>query len=463
MNKDCRYWMQEITALLKLALPVFIAQIFITSMSFVDAIMTGQFSKMHLAAIAVGGSFTLPAFLFTQAILFAVTPIVAQAYGAGDEDAASETLVQGVWLGIVVGLVVGVIAAFSVQVLPLMNIDPSLIPITEHYVYWMAATLPIVGVYQALRSFIEGHGLTRIIMASGFIGFLLHIPFNYVFVTGWMGAPEMGASGCGLSTLLAFVCMLITLLVYVKKSTIPFNVNSGVWYLLPQSQWQLLCLGFPMGLSMLAEVSIFSVIALLVAPLGADIVAGHQVALNISAQTFMLPYSLGIALTIRIGFFVGKNDLQALKDTVKVGYALALFSAVLTGAFMVFGTTQIASMYTDDHYVQWVAASLLFFAAIYQIPDALQVSSMGILRGFKITRRPMIFTLFAYWLVALPVGYILAFYDVWSEPWGARGLWFGLVIGLSVSACLLLSMVVYVFRHPQKHLADCNLLFKENV
>lgn len=458
MNNVVSNTLAEIKALFLLAMPVFIAQIFITSMGFVDAVMAGHVSKMDLAAIAVGGSFSLPALLFTQAILFAITPIVAQAYGRKDTHTASKALFQGLWLGFFIGSAVAIVLVISLLLLPLMPIDENIIAITRSYLLWMACAMPVIGIYQALRSFVEGHGRTKAIMLSNGLGFLIHIPLNYILVEGLFGMPAMGAVGCGLSTVLAFIVMLLALVVYISFSDIPLDAKyAHIKRIVPRYQWQLLRLGFPIGLSMLAEVSVFSIIALLVAPLGADVVAGHQVALNISAQTFMLPFSLGIALTIRIGYFIGQNNLQAVKQTARAGYTLALFSAVITALFMVYGTQAIAKMYTGDITVQAVAASLLFFAAIYQIPDAIQVSSMGILRAFKITRLPMLFTLFAYWLIALPIGYVLAFGLASYEPWGARGLWLGLVIGLSIAACLLLSTVIYVFRHPEKHLSNCNL------
>jgi MATE family multidrug resistance protein len=448
----------ESKVLIRLALPVFIAQLFITSMSFVDTAMAGHYSRNDLAAIAVGGSFWLPAFLFTQAILFAVTPLVAQAMGRKNPLQASAALRQGLWLGFFVGLGVAVIMLVLLPVIKNIGIDVDVQEITKEYLLWLALGLPLVGVYQAMRSFIEGCGRTAPIMLINGMGFLCHIPINYVLIHGKLGFPEMGGAGCGLSTTIVVLIMIVLLYLYIKFSDfrqIAFLNSENK----PQRVYQLnlLRLGLPIGFAMLAEVSIFSIIALLIASLGSDVIAGHQVALNLSAQTFMLPFSLGIALTIRVGFLLGEKNLSAVQHTVKVGLGLALISSSITACFMLFGSGLIASVYTSDVQVQMIAASLLFFAAVYQFPDALQAASIGILRGFKITKLPMLYTFFAYWVVAIPLGYSLGLMNVWGEPMGARGMWLGLVVGLSVAACLLVSTVFYVLKHPEKHLENCEL------
>jgi MATE family multidrug resistance protein len=258
--------------------------------------------------------------------------------------------------------------------------------------------------------------------------------------------------------LLSMLLMALGLLFYILQGELRQTAfcSSAVFPRLSY-QLQLLRLGLPIGFSMLAEVSIFSMIALLVAPLGADVIAGHQVALNLSAQTFMLPFSLGMALTIRVGYFLGEKNTAAAKHTAQTGLLLALISASCTASFMVFGSGFITALYTNDAVVRVIAASLLFFAAVFQFPDAIQVSSIGILRGFKITRLPMIFTLLAYWGVALPVGYAFGLLDVFGQPMGARGLWLGLVIGLSFAAFLLLTTVFYVLRYPEKQLSNCHI------
>jgi multidrug resistance protein, MATE family len=444
----------EARLLIKLAFPVFIAQLAITSMSFVDAAMAGHFSRIDLAAIAIGGSFWLPAFLFTQAILFAVTPIVAQAHGSQNHADASHALKQGLWLGLLAGICVAIILYHLLPVLGMMGVDANIEVIARNYLLWLCLALPIVGIYQAMRSFIEGNGRTKPVMVINFIGFLAHIPLNYICIYGKLGMPVMGGAGCGLSMVLALLIMATGLALYILTSDLRLIVGASNT-VRPQWLYQrnLFRLGFPIGCSMLAEVSVFSIIALLVAPLGAEVVAGHQVALNLSSQTFMLPFSLSMALTIRVGYLLGKEDLLAAKHTAHTGLCLALLSASCTASFMVFGSGFITGIYTSDKEVQVIAASLLFFSAVFQFPDALQVSSIGILRGFKITRLPMFYTIFAYWVIALPIGYALGLTDLLGEALGARGLWMGLVLGLSIAAFLLLITVFYVLKHPQKYLS----------
>lgn len=447
----------EIRALLRLGLPVFISQLCITSMSFVDTVMAGHYSRNDLAGIAVGSSFWLPAFLFVEGILLAVTPLVAQAHGRQSAPEAGTGLKQGLWLGLWVGMLVGLLLLMLFPVLHRMGVEAAVQAVTRDYLSWLVLSLPVVGIYQALRSFIEGSGRTRPVMVVNILGFFSHIGFNYLFIYGKAGFPAMGGAGCGLSMLCSLALMAAALAMYISGSSLRLVVLSGQ-YGWPKLfyQLELLRLGLPIGLSMLAEVSVFAIIALLVAPLGAEVVAGHQVALNLSAQAFMLPFSLGMALTIRVGYFMGSGNLHALRHTVKTGLVLALCSACCTSSFMFFGSRFITGIYSPDIEVQAIAVSLLFFSAVFQFPDALQVSSIGILRGCKITRLPMIYTLVAYWVVALPLGYSLGLTSFWGEPLGARGLWMGLVVGLSIAAVLLLGTVVHVMRHSRKYLSDAS-------
>ena len=437
----------EIKVLFKLAFPILIAQLSITSMSFVDTAMAGHYSRNDLAAIAVGGSLWLPVLLFTQAILFSVTPMVSQARGRGDISDAGHTLRQGLWLGLFSGICVSGVLFLMMPLLDVMGVDNNIKSVSKEYLFWLSFGLPVAGVYQAMRSFIEGYGRSKPVMLINIVGLLSNIPLNYIFIYGKLGFPAMGGAGCGIASSLVLLIMALGVVAYISLSDLRDIAFKRQW-ISPQwlGQIKLIKLGLPIGFSVLVEVSIFAVIALLIAPLGAEIVAGHQVALNLTAQMFMLPLSLSMALTIRIGYFVGQKNHQAIRQSISSGYLLGIFIAILNGSIIYFGSHFIAGIYTGDSEVQLIAVSLLFFAAVYQFPDALQVCSIGILRGFKVTRRPMIITLIAYWLIALPIGCVLGLTDILGQPLGPKGLWMGLVIGLTVAAVLLLSTVVFVLK-----------------
>jgi MATE family multidrug resistance protein len=199
----------------------------------------------------------------------------------------------------------------------------------------------------------------------------------------------------------------------------------------------LLRVGGPIGVAVFAESSIFAVIALLIGGLGATVVAGHQIALNVSSLTFMIPLSLGMAVTVRVGQALGRGEPRAARFSAGVGIATALGYAFISAGLMAGFSAPIARLYTTDTAVIEVAATLLVYAALFQFSDGIQVTAAGALRGFQDTRATMLITLFAYWGIGLPVGYALGLSDWLGIHSGPRGLWQGLIAGLTCAALLL--------------------------
>jgi MATE family multidrug resistance protein len=236
--------------------------------------------------------------------------------------------------------------------------------------------------------------------------------------------------------------MLVTLLGMLGwVSLAPHYRNSRV---LRQFQWpqlavirRLLSVGLPIGISVFAESSIFAVIALLIGAMGATMVAGHQIALNFSSMVFMIPYSLGMAVTVRVGHALGAGSPRGARFAAAVGMATALIYACLSSSAMLLLREQIAQIYTDNPAVIAIAGSLLIYAAIFQFSDAIQVTAAGALRGYQDTRIAMLFTLFAYWGIGLPVGYSLGLSEQFGVMSGPVGLWQGLVVGLTSAAFML--------------------------
>jgi MATE family multidrug resistance protein len=200
---------------------------------------------------------------------------------------------------------------------------------------------------------------------------------------------------------------------------------------------RLLRVGLPIGIAVFAEASIFSVIALLIGSLGVTVVAGHQIALNFSSLVFMIPYSLGMAVTVRVGHALGAGAARQARFRAGVGIGTALLYACLSASLMLLLREHIARLYTSDTEVIALAAALIVFAALFQFSDALQVTAAGALRGYQDTRMTMLITLLAYWGIGLPVGYSLGLSDWLGEPGGPGGLWQGLVVGLTCAAVLL--------------------------
>jgi len=293
--------------------------------------------------------------------------------------------------------------------------------------------------YQGARSYSEGLGKTKPLMKIGLFALLCNIPLNYLLIYGKLGFPELGGVGCGWATTIVMWIMALTTGCYLHYSR---HFRSLFLISLPRPRAKyfltILKIGVPIGFTLLIEVSMFTVIALLIARLGENVIAAHQITLSFTGMVFMIPLSISLALTIRIGQFIGRKDPVGATITARNGYAIVCCSSVISCSLIALLSVQIASLYSSDSDIVQLASSLLLIAAIFQIPDAIQVASAGILRGHKDTAVPLMIVFTAYWLIGLPLGYLLGLTDIIIPATGARGFWLGMVAGLSVGAILLL-------------------------
>lgn len=429
----------ELRALLSLATPIIIAQLAHTAMGFVDAVMAGRVSPHDLAAVALGNSLWVPVYLLMTGLLLATTPKVAQHFGAGQQAQTGPLVRQALWLGLAIGCAASVLLWNATPVLRLMQVEPALTDMSMRYLHGIAFGFPAVAVYHVLRCFSDGLGHTRPSMILGIGGLLLNIPLNYVLIYGHLGMPALGGVGCGWASGIVMWAMLFGLLWWVHRA--PYYQASQLFSRFDWPQWpviqRLLSIGVPIGVSVFAEASIFSVIALLIGGLGATVVAGHQIALNFSSLIFMIPYSLGMAATVRVGQALGRGQPREARFSAGVSMATALGYACLSASLMYLLREEIAQIYTSAPEVIAIAGGLIVYSALFQFSDAIQVTAAGALRGYQDTRVTMIFTLFAYWGIGLPVGYALGLSDLFGEPSGPKGLWQGLVVGLTCAAVLL--------------------------
>lgn len=444
---------REFSRLIRLAFPVLIAQLIVMGMSVVDTLMAGQVSATDLAGVALGSSLIMPVIFFCQGTIMAVTPLVANHYGARRYRHIRRTLMQSLWLAAILSVIVIMIAPILPHFVDLLSDDQKLVSLAARYVHFMIFGIFGCCFYQSLRSFNEGMGNTRIIMLIGLMGLLCNIPLNYVFINGLLGIPALGGAGCGLATAIVFSLMAIAIAIYV--------------YLGPRYRWlhltkiksrankdvimQITKLGLPIAGSIFFETSLFSTMTVLMAHFGADTVAAHQVALNYTGVIFMIPLSMGITLTIRIGHLLGERRLQDAYHVGLLGLAVGVCIAVITTTLTITFRHQIADLYTEAPIVAQIAGHLLIVAGIFQISDALQVILSGALRGYQDTRSVLIITLISYWPVGLGCGCVLGFTDWWTkQPLGAVGFWMSFLIGLSTAALLLAIRFSWVARHYRR-------------
>ena len=433
-------WRSELVALKTLMAPILITQLAQAGYGFIDTVMAGQVSPLDLSAVAIGSSVWLPLFLLISGIVMATTPLVAAAYGAKQYSEIPRITHQALWLGLGIGLLGMWVIQHISFIFPLLDVPAHLQAKTELYLQGVSFGMPAVAIFCVLRFYSEALGHTKPIMLISLFGILLNIPANYAFIYGWWFIPKMGGAGCGWATAIVMTTMMLVLLAYVLWSNAFKHTRLLQHYFKPHlaTIWQISKLGVPIGAAIFFEVSLFSCIAVLVSPLGELFVAAHQVSLSVTSMLFMVPLSLAISMTIRVGQAYGRQDVHGILLTRQVGFITTTTIACCSALFIIFCSDYITRLYTPDAQVQKIAAELLLFAAAYQIFDALQVGAAGCLRGIQNTRSPMIMTLIAYWIVALPVGYGLAMWPLWhGQALGVYGFWVGLVVGLGVACGLL--------------------------
>lgn len=425
---------RDISQTLRLAVPVVVGQWAAVAMNFVDTVMCGRFSAEALAAVAVGGSLWATVMLFLTGVVMALPPILAQARGAGRLDQCAEPGWQALWIGQIVALL-GIGALLGAEsLLRVVGVAPEIVPLAGDYLRAMVFGLPAFAAYQALRFFNEGFARTRPAMVFALTGLAANVVLNYALIFGTWGLPRLGVVGCGYATAVVFWLQMIGLGLYTLRTRHyrALELWRVVGPRLSQMR-ELTVIGVPIGVAIFVEASLFSGVALLVGRLGAETVAGHQVAVNFAAVTFMVPLGIGMAATVRVGEGVGRGDFAGARRAGIVGIGMALAVQSVSAVVMATMPRWIARVYTTDPGVVEAASGLLLLAAIFQLPDGLQVSSAGALRGLKDTRVPMMLTLIAYWAIGLPLAWALG---VRAEL-GAEGTWIGLIAGLAAAGALL--------------------------
>lgn len=427
--------------------PILIAQVAQMANGVIDTVMAGHATASDLAAVGIGSSLWMPLFLMFMGLLSALQPIISGHRGARETQRIMPVTWQGLYISAGACVLMIALLLNVSPVLNLLRLEPDTARLTQGYLDAFAWGVPAMLLMMALRGLTDGLGHTRVIMVFSVLGTLVNLPLNYIFIYGKLGLPAMGGIGCGWATSISNVVAAAALVFYLNRSRVyrQFHLIRDFarpdWHLIRY----ILDLGVPIGVTIFVEASMFSVIALFLAPLGPVVVAGHQIALNVVSLLFMAPLSLGMALTLRISFLVGSGAPETAKLLARTTLLLAFAVALLFAALLFAVPGWIAGLYTDDPAVQAVTTHLLLFAALFQLADVTQVTCISALRGYKDTRVPLVIMLLSFWGLGLPLGWILTFTDWLGSAMGAAGFWAGLSLGL-LSAGVMLG--VRLFRFP---------------
>lgn len=454
MTKNRFFSLNEARRFLALGLPVLVTQIAQMGMNFVDTAMTGQASTADMAAVAVSGSIWVPVSLLGMGCLLSLPAMMAHLVGGGEQQRTPHLLRQGLWLSSLLSLVLMGVFAFLSLHLELFGLDAELAPLAAGYLRAMLFGLPGMMLFVNVRGFLEGYARTRPAMLVGLLGLALNVPCNYVLIYGKLGLPQLGAVGCGVATALCYWFMGLTLALYARREArcrklgplflpllLPRTAGEGGearrvdWPLV----WRIFRIGLPGALAVFFEVSLFALSALLLAPLGKVIVAGHQIAMNFAGMVFMLPLSLNITAAIRVGQSVGAGRLGRARLSARTALCMGAVSSLIIAACTALFREQIVHIYNDDPAVTALAMSLLLLGSCYQLVDALQTISIGILRAYNDTRIISLVCFTSYWIIGLPLGFTLARTDWLVPAMGPAGFWISYIVALGFGAlCYLI-------------------------
>jgi multidrug resistance protein, MATE family len=436
--------LNEARALWQLAWPVLVGQLATVGMSVADVMMTGHLSAGDLAAVSLGAAVWGIVLVAAMGVMMAINAVVAHEIGAERHDRVPHVVRQAVWKGFGIGLAACAAMNGATVVFDHLMLDPVVAAKAKTFVHIISIGMPAFTIYRALYGYSISINYSKPVMVIALGALVYNVFVNWLLIYGHWGFPQFGAIGCAVATGSGLWLTLIAKVIWIHhapqyEDTFPFT--HWEW---PNKReiYSMLKMGLPIGITYFAEVSAFGAVALLVARFGVVTVAAHQIALNFSSLVFMVPLSFGIGLITRVGQALGEGDAQRARFVAWVGVGLALAFGLASAAFIAIFRYQIAAAYTSDPAVQELAAQLLLFAALFQLSDATQVSTSSAIRGYKVTRPPMVIHLAAFWGFSLPVGCILGLAPRWlslspAAPMEVTGFWIGLVLGLTVAAVLL--------------------------
>lgn len=427
-------WNEKIKMLIKILWPIMVTQLGLYAMNLADTIMSGQVGTEDLAGVAIGSSVWMPIMTGINGILLAVTPIVSQLIGSGKRDSIARSISQALYVSVLIAIVVAIAGLFFFEPLVgIMNLSGNV----EHiaYYYLLALLIGIIPLFagNVLRYFFDAQGFTQISMFITLLAVPFNVLLNYGFIFGKLGLPALGGIGAGYATAITYwLVFLISVATIFKVPALRTYRLFIEWAAPSWKAWkELFAIGIPIGLGIFFEVSIFSVVTLLMGVLfDTNTIASHQIALSFSSLIFMIPLSISMALTIVVGFSVGGGKMKAARQYSLLGVGGGVGFMALCSVVLYFCREGIASLYNNDPAVVSMAAQFLIFAIFYQISDAAQAALLGVLRGYKDVRKPFLIAFVSYWIIGIPSGYLLSVYT----GLGPYGFWVGIIIGLTCAA-----------------------------
>ncbi len=425
-----------------LALPVCFGQLGHVMVGVTDSIMVGHYGgtgsalgALSLAACSLSNSLFSVVLVFGIGLAYGVTPLIANADGQKDKVKISALFRNSLIIGGLSGIVLFAFLSGSSFLLRFLNQPKEVVELAIPYFNILGFSLIPLMLFLSLKQFAEGLSFTKQAMFISLIANLINVGLNYLLIFGKFGFPELGLNGAGWATFISRVFMFILMFIYIKKSSyfIDYIVDIRLKMASLKIIAEILRISIPIGLQFVFEVGAFAFAAIMMGWLGTNELAAHQIAISIASVTYMMATGISSAATVRVGNALGRNNNLELRNAgfgaFLIGLAFMLCCSILFISFHDY----LPFLFNDNSQVVKIASSLIVIAAFFQLSDGTQVIGLGALRGISDVKMPAILTVLAYWVIGLPIAYVLGF----VLDLGAIGIWYGLLIGLTFAAIMM--------------------------
>jgi MATE family, multidrug efflux pump len=442
----------ELVGVARLSGPVVLVQLGLMTVGVVDTLMLGRVGVTELAASALANSWQWTFLSLGLGLVMGIEPLISQAHGGGDGDAAALALQRGVVVAVLAGVPIALAMAYTREGLLLLGQDPTIAELAGRYNLYKVPTAPGFLIYSALRQYLQAR--TQMAPATWvmWVGNALHVVLDWALIFGHLGAPALGIDGAAISSAVTVVFLPLGLAAWVRA----FRLHAGAWrpwdrlVLSSAGLRQVVRLGLPVGATLSLEASAFSLCTWMAGWLGREALASHQIVLNMAALSFMVPLGISQGGAVRVGNLIGRGDVAGMRRAI--GAAMLLGAVVMSVSASAFTLLrfELPALYTADARIIALAAQILPLAAAFQLSDGAQVVAGGVLRGMGRPGAAALVNLVGYYAVALPLAYVLAF----VSRLGLSGIWVALAAGLAVVA---LSLCFWVRRTARRPLAELAL------
>jgi multidrug resistance protein, MATE family len=436
----------ELRTIARLSVPVALSQLGMTAMAAVDTLLLGHVGVMELAACALGNVWEWTWLCLGFGLVMGIEGLISQAHGRGDGPGTALALQRGLVIAGLASLPIGVALLLTRQGLELCGQDPAVAALAGRYNAYKLPVVPAFLVYTALRQYLQGRTLMAPATIVMWIGNAIHVPLSAALIFGVGTVPALGIEGAAIAESVTFVLLVVGLVAWISKR----RLHIGAWRPWSRESFalrgvlQTLRLGVPVSLQIAFEAWAFSIAALMAGWIDTRAVGSHQLALNLVILTFMLPLGVSQGASARVGNLIGAGDAQGMRRAIQASLLLGAAVMLLPALAFTLFRSELPRLYSDEPDVVTLASQLLPIAAAFQLFDGTQVVAGAMLRSMGRPDGGAWLSMIGYYVIALPLGYVLArMLDV-----GLVGIWIGLAVGLIAIATTLLILLRRTARRP---------------